>query len=1011
MKKNTYFFLVFCLLSIHVFGQSKQVTGKITDEEGAVLPGVNVVIKGTTSGTVTDIDGNYTVSVANDDVLVFSFVGMEAKEVKVGNQTSVSVVLKGIRELSEVLVIGYGSAREEDLTGSIAVVSGETLKKVPAASFQEALQGQTPGVQVMSRDGAPGAGFSIRVRGIGSINASNEPLYVVDGIPITASSASVSTTDFDNGGRSANPLAALNTNDIENIVVLKDAASTSIYGARGANGVVLITTKQGKKGAAKIEVSSRVGFSSFAFNNLLEPLTEPQYRQLYVEGKVNAGDFETEEQALAFYNQQYPDQANTNWIDEITQTGVTRQYDASVSGATDYLTYFISGGYFGQDGTVVNNRFDRYTSRLNLSARVSDRLTVNNNLSFSYFDQRGITDGTRWQAPFYVGYLMPPTVPVFDDEGRYYGDHANFLMGGNNPAGHLHDDRREREQSRIIDNFSVTYKLLDNLELKTAWSFDVLNVDDFIYSNGRYGDARNVNGSSQEATADQVNWLGNQTLNYRKELAGRHFLGFLVGFEAQKVATDQLDLDVEGLAHPDLQAPSVGANAQSGGFTSRSVSTFNSMFSRVNYEFDEKYYASFSVRRDGSSRFGPSNRWGTFWSVGGGYVVSKESFVEEMDWLDFLKVRASYGVVGNAELNDNIAATDNNYIWAEAYGSGGIAYDGVAGLVPSLIGNPQLTWETQENLNLGVDLVALQNKLNVTADYFIRNSSDLILNKPLSRTVGFSSQPFNIGDMKNSGWELAVNGEVYASNEVVVNLGGNITFLTNEITRLPEPILDGTKRREAGRDFQEYYLYGWAGVDPDNGDPLWYTDETKTETTSSINNAVRFYDGKSATPDFFGAFNLSTSFKGFTLSSQLNYQFGNYVYDSPGWVVHGDGRFTPRSTSQWAFENRWTTPGQEALFPKHEWGNTSASNTQNSSRYLFKGDYIRLRTVSLSYDLPETWLNSNLRSVRFSILFNNYWTWVKDKNLHFDPEQTVNGVYNSVTPISKTVSIALNVGL
>ena len=1004
MKNLSMIFSLLFLLAFQVHAQQR-VSGTILDENEEPLPGVSVLVQGTSTGTISDIDGNYSINAADDATLLFSFVGYENQEIPVNGRSTINTTLvPALTELEELVVVGYGVQRKEELTGSITVVDSEQLQNVPAPSFQDALQGSAPGVQVVSNDGAPGGGISVRIRGIGSINASNEPLYVIDGIPVTSGNGSLSTTDFDNGGRSSNPLASLNPNDIENIAILKDAASTAIYGARGANGVVLITTKSGSKGAAKIDVSARVGFSDPAFNNLLEPLNEEQYRQLYVEGYINNGSYDTEAEALEFYNEQFPDQANTNWIDEITQTGVTQDYNVSASGGTDNISYFVSGNAFLQDGIVVNSKFDRYSTRANLSAQLTDKLSVTNNISLSYFNQRGITDGTRWQAPFYVGYLMAPTVPVRNDQGQFYGAHQNFFMGGNNPRGHLSDDRREREQLRIIDNLSVSYNILDNLTFRSAWSFDLLQVDDFIFSNGRYGDGRNVNGTAQEAATDQLNWLGTQTLNYNNTFGGAHNVDVLLGYEAQKVKTDQIDLSREGFSHPSLVFVSAGANPDPATFDSRSEFAFESVFSRVSYDYDQKYYASASLRRDGSSRFGPDARYGTFWSVGGGYAISEEGFMQNSSVIDFLKLRASYGITGNAGL-------DGNYLWAQTYGFSR-EYDGTPAAAPASIGNSALTWETQGNFNVGFDFRGFNNRLSASAEYFIRSSTDLLLDRPLSYTTGFRDRLTNIGDMENRGVEINMNGDIVATSDFLLNAGFNITFIENEITRLDEAIVDGTKRREEGRDFQEYFLYGWAGVDPANGDPLWYTDETKSETTNQINDAVRFYDGKSATPDFFGAFNLRAEYKGFSLTAQMNYQFGNYLYDGPGWVIHGDGRFTPRSTSTYAFENRWTTPGQEAIFPQHRWGGNQSSNQRNSSRYLFEGDYMRLRTLNLSYNLPSGIVNTlNLRSLRVSVLLNNYFTWTKDDQLYFDPEQTISGFYNTVTPINKTANLVLNIGI
>ena len=1007
MKKQLLSFLILLITATVLYGQGRTVSGTITDEEGSPLPGVTVTIKGTTTGTVTDIDGNYNISVNDGDILVFSFVGFDSQEMAVGSRSVLDLAMSGATELSEVIIVGYGSQRQEDLTGAIQVVSAEKLAEVPTASFQDALQGNAPGLQVVARDGTPGAGISIRVRGIGSINSSNEPLYVVDGLPITAASTEITTTDFDNGGRSANPLSALNPNDIENIVILKDAASTAIYGSRGANGVILITTKQGKKGPAKVNLKASYGFSDFAFNNLLEPLNETQYRQLYIEGKLNAGDFATAAEAEAFYNQQFPLLGNTNWLDEISQTGKTQTYDLSVQGGSDNITYFVSGSYLNQEGTVVNNVFDRYSTRVNLTGKISDKLTVSNNLSLSFSDQRGITDGTRWQAPFYLAYLMAPSVPVFDDQGRYYGDHASFFMGGNNPVGHLNEDRREREQTRIIDNLSASYEIMDGLTFKTSWSFDLLSATDYIFANGRYGDGRNVGGSAQEATTSVDNWQGTQTLTYTTTLNNSHNFDVLLGYEAQRVNTRQIDTGFEGFSHPELRLLSVGANPQANAFRSRTAYAFNSWFSRVNYDYEGKYFGSISFRRDGSSRFGPNERWGTFWSVGGGWTLSNESFMQGISAIDNLKLRASYGVTGNAGI-PNSGNEDGNFRWAALWGFTP-DYDGNPGAIPLTVGNPDLTWESQENLNIGLDFYGFNNRVNASVEYFQRVSSDLLLERPLSPTTGAQNIFSNVGDMENTGVEVGISGDVISNNDFVLTVGWNQTWITNEITRLDEAIPDGNFRREEGRDFQEFYLFGWAGVDPANGDPLFYTDETKSETTNDINDAARFFDGKSATPDFFGSFNLSARYKAFSLSTQFNYQFGNYVYDNPGWVIHGDGRFTPRSTSTWAFENRWTTPGQEALFPRHQWGNRSGSNTRNSSRYLFQGDYIRLRTVRLAYNLPTSLISkANLSSVQVSATLNNFWTWVKDDNLHFDPEQAITGEYNTVTPISKTATFSIN---
>jgi TonB-linked SusC/RagA family outer membrane protein len=1008
MRKSLLLSLAFLISAVMALAQDRTISGKVTSvEDGSAIPGVNIVVKGTTTGAVTDVDGNYKLTISGDgNTLVFTFIGMVSQEVIIGSRSVINLTMAlDSEQLSEIIVTGYGSQTKEAIIGAVSVIDTEKLQMMPKASFQDALQGASPGLQVVTMDGAPGAGIAVRVRGIGSINASNEPLYVLDGQPIT--SGAISETDFSNGGRSSNVLSSINPNDIESLVVLKDAASTAIYGSRGANGVVLITTKSGKRNQkARIDVNTRWGTSDFAFNNILQPINGDQYYDLYVRRYVNQGNL-TEQEAIDKFWTQFPVNPetgtyySTNWLDEITQKGFTQEYDVSINGGSDKFNYFISTNYYDQNGTIKENKFERMSVRANISGKLTDKLSFTNNMNISNFNQRGITDGTRWAAPMYLAYLMAPAVPVYDQEGQFYADHKSFFMGGNNPVGQLFDDKRELRQTRITDNLSASYEIMEGLTFKSAWSFDMLRVDEYLYGNPRYGDARNRGGTAQEARTTQTNWIGTQTLNYGKTFNNAHNIDILLGYEAQMVKTDAVEMFGEGFAHPSLKTLASAANPIFVS-SSRTDYAFNSYFARANYDYQNKYFGSASIRRDGSSKFGPDKRWGTFYSIGAGYAISEERFMDGVGFIDFLKLRVSYGVVGNAGIG--------NYEWAGLWGFNR-DYDGKPGAAPSQVANPLLTWETQENFNIGLDYEMLGNRLRGTFEYFTRNSSDLLLDRPISNTTGFTAVTQNFGDMTNSGIEIAISGDVLATEDWLVSLGANITLLTNEITFLPESFVTGTKRREQGRDYQEFYLYGWAGVDPANGDPLWYTDSTKSETTNNISAATRFYDGKSATPDSYGGANIDITYKGFTLGLIFNYQTGNYVYDNPGWVIHGDGRFTPRSTSLDSYENEWRTPGQEATFPKSQWGGNQSSNTRNSDRYLYNGDFVRLKKVNFQYSFPTDLASRiKMRSLQVYVSLDNFLTWVKDDTLRFDPEQTISGVYNTITPISKTVSFGINMG-
>jgi TonB-linked SusC/RagA family outer membrane protein len=1006
---------ILILLPFFAFGQQRAtIKGVVTDKAGNPLPGANVFIQDTNYGAAANSKGEYSFSLAaelargQEVPLIARFIGFKLASATItlspGEITQNFMLAPDPIGLDEVVVVGYGTTRKEEFTGSIKVVKSEKLEQLPTSSFQDVLQG-SPGLQVTAADGTPGGRVQIRIRGIGSISSSNEPLYVIDGVPVVSYVDEL--TDFDNSGASSNVLASLNPNDIETIVVLKDAASTAIYGSRGANGVILITTKGGVAGTRvqmagpKVNLKIQRGYSDFAFDNLLKGLNADQYTTLFYEGYVNSGRA-TPEEAQKLYNTWYPNPANTNWIGDITHTGITNQVDLSAQGGTNNFNYYISAGLLDQEGVVIENYFTRYSSRANFAAQVTDRLHISNNLNLSYNKQRGITDGSAWEAPMYNGIFLSPLIPVRDEAGDWYYGHVDFFMSGANPVGSAYVDEREREQTRIMDNLSLTYQLPYAMKFQSTWSFDIINIDEIVYENANWGDGRSYGGRADEGRTDVINWQGINTLTYASMFAMSHNVEALVGTETQKVTTDWVNAYGGGFAHPTLHTLATAANPLSV-YSARTANSFLSVFSRANYNYQGKYYVSASFRRDGSSRFGPEKRWGNFWSVGLGYTLTEEPFMKNLTFINYVKIRSSYGITGNAEIG--------NYPWAGLYGFTR-DYDGKPGAAPTQIENSILTWESQENLNIGVDFSIWNNRISGTVDWFTRTSSDLLLDRPLSNTTGFRNVLQNVGDMKNTGIEFSLQGAILQVKNLELAVDFNITTLTNEITYLPEPYIDGTKRREEGRNFYEYYLHGWAGVDPANGDPLWYTDSTRTMTTNKIGNTERFYDGKSALPKAYGSFGLLGKKGPFSLSVQFNYQFGNYIYDEVARFYHSDGRYTPRSTSQYAFDNRWTTPGQEALFPQFRWGGNQGSNADVCDRYLFKGDYIRLKVLRIGYKLPQTFVSRiGIASLEAYIHLGNYWTWVADDQLYLDPEQGVNGLYSSITHMPKTSSIGFNIGL
>ncbi|MBP1838603.1 TonB-dependent receptor [Formosa algae] len=985
--------------------QEREVSGTVTGPDGLPLPGVNIHIKGTSAGTQTNFDGEYTLAVTNESVLVFSFMGMVSQTIKVGEKLTINIVMEeDAASLEEVVLVGYGSQKKEAITGAVAVVDGAELEQAPTSSFEQSLRGSVAGIQASALDGAPGANTEVRVRGIGSINASSEPLYVIDGIPVSAGSQSLN----DNDGASSNVMASINPNDIESISILKDAASTAIYGSRGANGVILINTKQGKSGKATIQLKTLTGFNSQASKNILKPLNAAQYKELYIEGYVNLGLTTAEAQAQMdnLYTQQIDpstgEATDTDWLDAITRTGITQSYDLSVRGGTDKVKYFMSAGYMDQESYIIGYGFNRFSTRANLEYKASDFLTISNNISISDITSSTAPDAGSWNNPFKSTLELSPLIPIYDEEGEYNAEHVAYFPIGSNPVGSLSgDDLWETKTNRIIDNFAISLNLLDNLVFRSQWNFDILSINESTYYNRRYGSGYETNGYAYEGNVSQKTWVGTQTLDYNFSLGESHDFNVLAGYEAQQTINESFSASGTDFPNDIVKTLSTAASefAISG---TKSEYTFSSMFLRANYDFDNKYFLSASVRNDGSSRFGADNRYGTFYSVGASWNITKENFLDNATFIDLLKLRSSYGLTGNAAIG--------NFASLGLYGYGN-DYDGSPGGTPSQLENADLTWETQENFNIGLDF-GLFKRVNGTVEYFKRKSSDLILDVPISPTTGFTELTQNFGSMSNTGLELTLNVNIIDKKDLRWSVGFNATFLKNEITQLDDDYTDGAFRRQVGEDFQSYYMYGWAGVNQETGDVQYYTDATETTITNDIGDAERYLIGKSATPDFYGGFNTSISYKGFSLNANFMYSSGNYLHDSRAVGSLGDGRLTPRSTATYLYENRWVEGKTDALFPKFQWGGQSGSNQANVTRWLYDGSYIRLKDLTVAYSLPSK-VTSVLRlnTARVYARGTNILTFTKDKDLYIDPEQSINGRYNGLTPAIKTISLGLDIQL
>ena len=1021
MKKELLLWLLLLSCALHGIAQTRTLTGKITDKtDGASLPGVSVKIKGTNTGTTSGGNGIFKITVPEDaKVLVFSFLGYQTIEKNITGLTNLDIALtQGSEGLSEVVVVGYGTQTKLSQTGAIAQLDGKEVENVPFSSVDKILQGKVPGLQSVGGSGQPGAIQQVRIRGIGSINSSAAPLYVVDGIPINSGDLSRNTT-------SANALSGINPNDIESISVLKDAASSSIYGSRAANGVIIITTKSGRNGKTRIRADAEYGTAKPILRDENRPLTNDEYRTLTGEGLFNSGGYPDLAAALKDVDDAFGTAkgVNTNWLDVVTRNGQQMQYNLSADGGNEKTQFHLSGGYFKQEGTVLASSFDRASANISIKHKATEKLSFGTNILFSSSRQKGPTNGGAFANPVLSAYfLLPAQSPYKPDGTPNFSDdpQAEFGPGGTfNPVAIAAMDKDNAAILKGIGSAWAEYAILPNLKFTSKYGVDYNNLEEFKYNNPLYGDGFNDHGIVAHNYTRYFNWVWTNMLNYHLDINkdNKWVMNLKAGYEAQKSKLFLSTAETRNLpARLNIQYGAAGATytAASG---NGSDYAFASILALGDLTYNSKYVISGSYRRDGSSRFGSVNRYGNFWSVGASWNLDQEDFIKDLDWISQLKLRASYGQNGNA----NFGTYQFDYIWRSLYGYGtgvdtkntlfNYNYEGSVGSAPLSAGNPALTWEINKPLDIGIDFSLFKNRLSATVEYYSRTTSSLLMEQPLSRTSGFQDFLNNVGAIRNKGVEIALSGTPVIAGDFRWDASFNFARNKNEVTSLVGslPQISGSFIRQVGYDFQSFYLREWAGVDKENGDPLWYKDKTHNETTNSYSAAQRVIYG-SASPKFFGSFGSTFSFKGFSLNGLLYYNYGNYVQDTWARYLQGDG-FAGSFNKMAPQLNRWQKPGDVTNVPKNVYGGNKNSN-ESSTRWLYKGDYIRLRDVTLSYDFPQSMLShAKISSLRLYVRGTNIWTWVKDKNITSDPEASVTSQSNLEIYMPKIYTVGINLGL
>lgn len=998
MRRLLMLMLGLFVLCAQVLAQ-RTVTGRVTDDKGAPLPNVSITIKGSNQGTVTGTDGSYSLNLpANAKTIVISAVGMQPKEIAIGNQGSINVSLDVAESsLQEVVVVGYGTKTTREVTGSISKVSGGKVAEVPLPSFDQALAGKTAGVQINATGGTLADGVAIRIRGINSISSSSQPLIVVDGVP------QISLTNLNgfNGGDGTrfNPLALLNPNDIESIEVLKDAGSSVIYGSRAANGVLLITTKRGKRGTAKINFEAKTGWSNPS--NLPDLLSGDEFAAIQNEKAANRFGATSPNAVIAkdsdVDGDGKPDR--TNWLDEVYRTAMTKDYSVSMSGGSEKGNYFASGRYLDQEGISYGNRLKQGQGRLNLEISpktwfksgmdLSYSRTLNNGILTDRYLAGSVTSG--WQALPNVavynpngvkGYNLTTTSPIgvlgWGNNVRSVSGTLLFPFNFYNPIAAIDLGRQNNTAEELRGSVFGELQVVRGLKLTTKFGVQNLrNIEDQYTSPFMAGLGQPYNGLLQNQDQNWRLWDWQNFLTFDRTFFTDHKVALTAGSEFQRDEYFYTYTGAANFSDPFFQYIIDGAytNVQPGTTTTlnltggdRYTSGLESYFGRLSYNFKSKYFIEGSVRRDAFSGFGENNKWGTFPSVSAGWEATKEDFLAGVNWLNYLKVRGSFGKVGNSR---GIGPYASRTLYS------GASYTATTGLGISQAGNAGLAWESSEKLDIGFDANVLNNKLGIVFDYFKNDINNMILAAPTLYTVGIpgSSISTNIGGMQNKGYEITLNATPVSSKDFRWTSSLNYTNIKNEVTGLVPSnnnadITSGVNVASVGKPLGTFFLPRWAGVDAQTGNPMWFAKDgtikrynfgatgtqlwtnEKGQPVSALGAADYIYlEGKQGLPKWYGGWDNTFGYKNIELSVSIMYQGGNYLYNS----TRANMLTNSFSNNFAEIKERWQKPGDVTEIPRLYLLDNQANVA--SDRFLEKGDFLRVRTVTLGYNLPKSLLS------------------------------------------------------
>lgn len=1004
MKKIISTFL--CLsLCICVIQAQSTVSGIISGDDGAPLIGANVLVQNSTIGTITDLDGRYSIVAEPGEVLEVSYTGYNSKLITVGDQSVVDMVLNfDAVGLEDIIVVGYSPQRRKDITGSISSVKAEDIADVQLPSLEAALQGRTPGVQVNKNSGKPGGGIDVNIRGRTSITASTQPLYVIDGVPIISGD----NLDFSQegiGGSNVSVISDLNPDEIESIEVLKDAASAAIYGSRAANGVVLITTKKGSTDGTKITLNASYGPQWLPAQ--IPTVDGPTYIEYITE---------------VFGSNIVGTEANSRWQDEIFQVGAVQEYTGSISGGDKKTQYFASLGYTDDEGIIVNSGFNRYNGRLNVSHLATDKLSFGMNLGYTNSNTQQVQNDNNIFGALSTAILLPPVVPIRNEDGSF-----GSAFGLENPVAAITQYENNIQRGRLIGNVNAKFNILNNLSFKASLGTDLLSQNESIFEPRTLQSSNN--GRAVVATITNNRIIHEYVLNFIDRL-GPGNISAVAGTSFQE---DQINTTFsEAVNFPTDAFTGLSSGAEpvttAGGFSGDNLRSY---FGNVNYSINDKYYITATFRADGSSRF-INNKWGYFPGVAVGWNISNENFLANGPF-DLLKIRASYGQTGNN--------TIGNFLSRQLFGGGQNFLD-QPGTAPAQIGNPDLKWETTTQTNFGIDFGILNNRLSGSIDYYVKDTDDLLLNRPIPTTSGFTTVVENVGEVRNTGVDVGITGVILNNKNFNWSATFNLGYLKNEVLALVDNIpfdagfanriavgqpigsffghvTDGlfqneaeveahaTQSSAAPGDFRFLDLAGGAGPDGivSTADDL--------APDGVINDDDRTFIGK-ALPDFTGGFNNSITVFGLEVDAFFQFATGHQIYNNN--LAFAEGLNSVFAPTVRAWENAWRQEGDQTNIPRIV-ANDPNGNRRDSDRFAEDGDYIRLKTLTVGYQIPTNILsNIGVRTLKLYASGYNLWTatgysWFDPEVNTFDGNNTALGTDFLSFPQPRSVVFGIKVGL